>query len=367
LTIKDAVNDNNAKQINVYAAGLEVREWAQNRNLMSNEIPSYSQNNSASEVNLKGFSHSESLLRQKQIVNVLVNESASKVIILTKKILAKKDLETLPKFIHKDIRVEYLHAGNAQAGFPPSLATCTPYTITKNGKYACGSSIHPARHIGAGTLGCLVKDSSGKIFGLTNNHVSGNCNFSLSGEKILAPGPVDITAGGIDPFTIGHHYKASTFVAGVPDNIVIDNNCDSALVQIVDNNLVSSMQGDEYDTPDQVTSIQPGTTVYKVGRTTGHTEGLVLGQIVGPFSCTYTIHGLGTQQAYFPAVFMAKGITDKFSDSGDSGSLVTTIDDGVRKAVGLVFAGDTQGLSYILPLDAILKNLGVTLVKGHNI
>jgi hypothetical protein len=57
-----------------------------------------------------------------------------------------------------------------------------------------------------------------------------------------------------------------------------------------------------------------------------------------------------------------------FSQPGDSGALVTCLDaQNTRMAVGLVFAGDNQGLSYILPLQPIIQSLGVSLVSGHNV
>ena len=75
----------------------------------------------------------------------------------------------------------------------------------------------------------------------------------------------------------------------------------------------------------------------------------------------------------FHQVFSVIGHGCAFSDNGDSGSLVTTLDsEGNRVAVGLVFAGRTDAAapgektSLILPIKPILEALGVTLVTGHN-
>jgi len=76
----------------------------------------------------------------------------------------------------------------------------------------------------------------------------------------------------------------------------------------------------------------------------------------------------------FAQVYVVVGEGNIFSDTGDSGSLVTTVDaEGNRSAVGLVFAGrgdaaaPGEKISLILPIKPILAALDVTLVTGHNI
>jgi hypothetical protein len=76
----------------------------------------------------------------------------------------------------------------------------------------------------------------------------------------------------------------------------------------------------------------------------------------------------------FEPVFAITGQTDLFSDSGDSGSLITSIDQaGQRIAVGIVVGGMNDGsapgkkVTIALPIRPILTGLGVTLVSGHNI
>ena len=106
-----------------------------------------------------------------------------------------------------------------------------------NNRYTCGSSIFTGNRIGAGTLGCLVKDASGVLYGLTNNHVTGGCSYSEPELPVVAPGPADVVAGGFDPFTIGHHHKVLQLSVGSPDNVDVSDNLDAALFKIKDPNL----------------------------------------------------------------------------------------------------------------------------------
>jgi len=75
----------------------------------------------------------------------------------------------------------------------------------------------------------------------------------------------------------------------------------------------------------------------------------------------------------FDPVFAVTGVGGAFSDSGDSGSLVTTLIGGNRSAVGIVLAGMTDGsapggkVSIVTPIQPILRALGVILVSGHNL
>lgn len=352
-------------------AALAFKAWAQENHLLGREFPVEL---NVGEVerdtlfdSLQITAASESILRAKHITAVAFNEDKQEVIVMTSRKVAQRDNKVLPNTFGDNVSVRYVHGGSAHAGLPLAGLVHSAYVVTPNGHYACGSSIHPARYIGAGTLGCLVRDSTGTLYGLTNNHVSGLCNYAHAGEKILAPGHIDIEANGIDPFTIGYHSHALPMVSGVPDNVNVSNNWDAALIKIVDSTLVSSKQGVHYDTPSLAAPIQPGQQVEKVGRSSGHTSGVVIGQLAGPFPVTYQIPAVGAQIAYFDPVFVIQGSSGPFSQPGDSGSLVVADVGGARNAVGIVFAGDQQGLSYVLPLVPVLTNLGVSIVSGHNV
>jgi hypothetical protein len=71
---------------------------------------------------------------------------------------------------------------------------------------------------------------------------------------------------------------------------------------------------------------------------------------------------------YFHSLFVIKGGFDLFSQPGDSGSLIVTKDKtGNPKSVGIVVAGDENGLTFALSLHRILQYFGVEVVSGHNI
>jgi hypothetical protein len=158
-------------------------------------------------------------------------------------------------------------------------------------------------------------------------------------------------------------------------NIEPKEKLDAAIFRIRDEGLVTSYQGQAYDTPAATGPLVPGMMVEKVGRTTGHTKGQVISQMYGAFPVNYTaaLYGFNGSVLFEP-VFCIVGNGSIFSDSGDSGSLITSVDaNGNRIAVGLVFAGmpdvNAPGgkLTLALPLEPVLNQLGVTLVSGHNV
>lgn len=225
----------------------------------------------------------------------------------------------------------------------------------------------------AETLGALVHNDNGDLFGLTNNHVIGRCNNTRQGLPILAPGVMDVMENVRSPFTIGLHHSVLTLRQGEPTAIDHKENTDAALLEILDPNAVSSMQGELYDTPDQYADPEPEMEVEKVGRTTGFQQGIIESEIVGPWPLTYktvTYHSpdevvnfVGT--VFFEPVFLIRGASGPFSQPGNSGSLVTTISGQARRAVGLIFAGRGNDASYMLPIRPILERFDVSLISRH--
>ncbi len=312
------------------------------------------------------------LLKGRGVNFIGFNEVANEVVVFTSKVVSKKLRKTLPQHGPNGVTIAYQVGFYDLVGKLPPSPYGTMAAELHNGRYKCGGSIHVGNRISAGTLGCLVRDAAGEMYGLTNNHVSGNCNYASVGLPILAPGPVDVSAGGVDPFCIGHHYTSLRMVHGAPDNPNVQHplNTDAALFKIADQTKVTSLQKDNsYDTPAVVGAITPGMTVTKVGRTTGRTGGVVRAQISGPYMVRYKMAELEIDFAVFyePIFVVQPPAGSHFSLGGDSGSLVTTLDaNNQRLAVGLVFAGDGTN-SFILPLQPIVQALGVTLVSGHNV
>lgn len=306
-------------------------------------------------------------LRAKQLAGVLYNEPEKTVYLLTRRRISATALKTMPGW-HAGITLKYLHFGQAQVGGMTQPSDGESYREL-NERYCCGSSIHPARHQGAGTLGCLLRDSQGKLYGLSANHVSGLANYADAGEKILAPGHSDITPNGRDPFTIGVHVRALPMNHGMPANVAIDDNTDAAVFEIRNPDAVSSFQGTFYDTPPLSGEPRGGMLVEKVGRTTGYTSGRIIGASPNSMAVGYQLAAVGgNATVYFNNLMMVIGDNGTpFSAPGDSGSLVVgQAPDGSPCAVGMIIAGTNTGYSLILPVQPILEALDMTLVSQHN-
>jgi hypothetical protein len=159
---------------------LVFKAWAQENHLLGREFPvnldTEAEEKDALFDGLKVTAASSSILSSKQLLAVGFNESTSEVIVFTAKKVTLKELKSLPQSFSEACTVTYIHGGQAIAGVPNTGIANSAYMLNAQKKYTCGSSVHPVKHIGAGTLGCLVKNDQGEIFGLSNNHVTGLCN-----------------------------------------------------------------------------------------------------------------------------------------------------------------------------------------------
>ncbi len=241
--------------------------------------------------------------------------------------------------------------------------------MERGGKYTCGGSIYIGSEKGAGTLGCLVQ-KNGEIYGLSNNHIVGACNYAPIGLPIVIPGGIDVTAGGKDPETIGHLHCAYPLIDGIPDVVNCDHNIDAALFRVNNPDRLSSLQRNHFDTPTSILPLATGMEVEKVGRTTGLTRGTVVAENVGytPVDCPIPIFG-GRKLVYFKNMFFVQPTTlPAFSHCGDSGSLIVYTDsEGIRHAVGIVVGGTPQGMCLALSIDRVVNHFGVTLLGNHNV
>lgn len=355
-------------------------DWVAKEGLLEDSRPA-SLTSTEAEISLLGQTddRAKDILRRRGIHGVMFNESDAEVVVLTRKAKpTKKQLDLLPTDV-SGVRVIYRQGSPTVIGVekPRSYGAPTFRVRVANGdeRYACGSSISQGNCAEAGTLGCLVRDPAGVLYGLSNNHVSGGCSHANVGLPILAPGVFDVAPLSHDPFTIGYHERALDMIIGIPDNVDPKKNLDAAIFKIADESRVTSHQGHAYDTPSSSIPIQAGMMVEKIGRTTGHTHGKVVGQWYGAFPVTYSIDAHQFKgRVFFDPVYVVDGATELFADHGDSGALVTSEDStGNRRAVGVVVGGMKDGtakggaISLVLPIEPILKNLGVTLASGHNV
>lgn len=311
----------------------------------------------------------ESIFQARKINLVLASPEKNEIIVCTHQKLTKKELETLPEKSEEGATFKYIKAHPPQIRIPAFGGTATSTYQLHNGAYTCGSSVSVGNVVSAGTLGCLVRNANGELFGLTNNHVTGGCGYSEINIPIVAPGLIDVRPGGHDPFTLGHHAVIAPWVTGIPDNIDATGNIDAAMFRIRDHGTISSMQRGAYDTPIAISPPATNIIVRKVGRTTGLTQGRIIGKTVGFEPVAMQVpqfNGI----VYFHDVLVAHGLgPHPFADRGDSGSLVVTTDaTGVDQAVGLVYAvSSDKTMTFIIPIERILNAFQVTLVGGHNV
>lgn len=362
--------------VTVKQAAESVLAWAKHNHLLSKGAVEDSVEDDETDLELLPQtlfdSQSVKAVLKKRAINMVgYSESQSKVVIFTHAKLTKAERAKMPFQVAKGIQLSYEIGGTASVrGGLPQPDQVTPYCL-HNGSITCGSSVFPVNCMGAGTFGAIVRSADGTLFGLTNNHVSGACNCAPPGLPILCPAPLDSNENSINPFTIGRHSRLLPITEGIPENINVSVNCDAAIFQIEDVSQVSSMQGDRCDTPAEVADPFGGMIVEKFGRTTGLTTGVVMAASASPLPVGYNIKEYGVSKTvYFDDVWIVVGVNGlPFSKGGDSGSLVMGVGaDGVKRAVGLVFAGNEQrGQSFILPLRSIINQLDVELVYGHNV
>jgi hypothetical protein len=218
------------------------------------------------------------------------------------------------------------------------------------------SDVHPSLLL-AGTLGCFVKGrADGKTKILSNNHVLAGENGTSLGSDIVQAGTLDDG----DPT----RDVVATLAKFVRLRKVGKNLIDAAVADVNEGvkfkpGLIGSLGnlaglGDHLELP-------ASAAVFKVGRTTGQTEGRLTAFDVDNVQVEYD---LGTLR--FDNQIEFEGTGDRaFSDSGDSGSLI--VDESLR-AIALLFAGgdvggsNGQGLSFGNPMTAVLDRLKVDLV-----
>ena len=264
----------------------------------------------------------------------------------------------------------FKHGGIAHAGAPPGPPVGIPALHMNQGRFTCGGSIHIGSEKGAGTLGAIVRSrADGTLYGLSNNHITGGCNYAVPGLPIVAPGFLDVAAGGQDPETLGHHSKAYPFIDGIPDIVDATENLDAAIFTILNQDRVSSMQRAAYDTPAVCAPLEIGMRVSKVGRTTGLTHGETVAELPDCEPIEYGVDIIGGKKhVYFKGLFVIMATPGFFAQPGDFGSLIVNLDqNNIRRAVGIVVGGDETGLTFALSLDRVLEYFDVELVSNLHV
>ncbi|MFQ5707567.1 MAG: hypothetical protein ACE5HO_08980 [bacterium] len=204
----------------------------------------------------------------------------------------------------------------------------------------------------SGTIACRVKDSSGNVYALSNNHVYALVNIAPKHSWIVQPGRVDETP------VCNRNRDNILGTLGDFEEIKFDgslNVIDAATALTTTDDLGKSTPEGGYGTPkSQTKPALVGQSVKKFGRTTGLTKGEVtfINAIVG------VNYGDPFGVAFFKDQIIVESDT-RFIGAGDSGSLL--VNSG-RYPVGLLYAGTGDGLLAVAnPIDAVLDQFGVTI------
>jgi hypothetical protein len=200
----------------------------------------------------------------------------------------------------------------------------------------------------SGTLGSLVRDSSGGLHILSNNHVLARKNQGTLGEDVSQPGLIDNgcavaeVVGDLSAFAPLGSSNVDAAIAALRDGVMrTDGN-------ILDIGVPSG------------TTMAPavGLAVAKSGRTTGFTSGSI-GAINASVNVQYQ-EGCGNGRkfvvSYTNQIIVSSGT---FSAGGDSGSLIVA-NSVSRNPVGLLFAGSSS-TTIANPIDEVLARIGTAL------
>jgi len=237
--------------------------------------------------------------------------------------------------------LDVVHVGQILAS-PPSPPGHQPY-MGRARPLAPGYSVG---HVStsAGTIGAFV-EVSGLPHILSNNHVLALSNAAQFNDIIVQPGPID---GGTHP--MDSVSRLSKFVPLQPGVNYVD-----AAVGVVDINQPIDLRyaGQPLGFPVQA---HVGLGAWKLGRTTGATEGVVTAIELDDVPVQY-----GNTVLMFDGQVEIAGTNGLFSAGGDSGSLITDL---ARNPFALLFAGSADlNRTYGNPIELVLQHFGATLLR----
>lgn len=205
----------------------------------------------------------------------------------------------------------------------------------------------------AGTIGARVKDRSGNVYALSNNHVYALENDAAIGSIILQPGRYDTQCSIDYNNTIGQLVDFVPIVFGGGSNTI-----DAAIADSSSGELGYETPSDGYGAPSPTLGVASvNLSVKKYGRTTSLTHGTV-------YLVNAAINvGYSSGTALFEGQIGVTGKKGAFIKAGDSGSLLVT-EEG-NNPVGLLFAGDSSGkYAFANPIIAVLEKFKVSIDDG---
>jgi hypothetical protein len=254
-------------------------------------------------------------------------------------------------------------------GNPPVLNAQKWFSTLRSGIGITNPTGNYPRGLSVGTLGFFVEGGS-KRYLVSNNHVIGRSNEAKAGESVVQPGTLDLTGLELQLMSSSSKLKSRTEIATVEAVVPLqfrdEDNTPTNRVDAAMAGLTSSGReltelarltfggGIRGVAPayrvDATGSVQGSARVYKVGRTTGYTEGRVVA-LAGTAFVPYP-----GGEAFFGDQIVVQATDDNvgpFSDRGDSGSGVLN---DRHELVGLLFAGSEQQ-TLVNPIAHVLAKL----------
>lgn len=264
-------------------------------------------------------------------------------------------------------------------GRPPRIDPQRPHGSLKCGLGITNPRLAYPEMLSVGTLGFFVRDEHDAIHLVSNNHVIGESNAAQLGEPVVQPGTLDLTALEIQTYRTEADLVRFFGVAEVSAIVQLQyatrgspafNDVDAAMARLTLGGTFRRQTEDlarlafsgrimgvaaAYDFGDDDRFVGDP-RVYKVGRTTGFTEGRIR-SLAGTAAIGYEPRGAsGPLTAYFRRLLVIEATADNegpFSDHGDSGSAILTAS---HDLAGLLFAGSAQQ-TLASPVEAVLREL----------
>lgn len=215
-------------------------------------------------------------------------------------------------------------------------------------------------NVTAGTLGAFaLHAASGRTVILSNNHVLANENKGKPGDPILQPGAYDGGKRGAD--------TVAELLEFVPIEPGMNNEMDAAIAALqpgIDFEPTLLTDAPAAWAGLRETPVEPGEAVFKLGRTTGLTRGVVSAIEVDDVVVNFERGDIG-----FDRQIEISSAEDgrPFSSGGDSGSVIFDMQ---GRAFGLLFAGSDQGghnglgVTFANDLRLVAERLGLTWGTG---
>jgi hypothetical protein len=210
----------------------------------------------------------------------------------------------------------------------------------------------------SGTLGAVVQDRSGIHYILSNNHVIANTNNARVGQSVGQPGLIDVNC------RVGRAEPVAELTRFVTILFNRRNKVDAAIARVLPGKVNGVGRILDIGKPGQPIAAQIGMRVKKSGRTSGKTVGRIIAvnatiRVEMPDFCG---DDSGRIARFVRQIVVETTNRRPFTESGDSGSLIVTRQKSCPRSVGLLFAGDENGVAIANRIQNVLSALNVSIV-----